>query len=98
MSHHTALILHVHVPNAAYKVGDEISQVVVTEAIATGADQLANTARTKLPAQPNNACREALRARFVTEMTAALTHADGPYTAPDCARHSLSTGPIDRRS
>jgi hypothetical protein len=82
MTHHTALILRVHVPSAAHEVGDEIGQVALVEAIATQADQIADKPGTDLLAQPNDACHEALRAHVVTEMTAALTHAASTYTAP----------------
>jgi endonuclease/exonuclease/phosphatase family metal-dependent hydrolase len=55
----------------------------------------AATAAAELLEEPTVACREALRARVIKEMTPALIVAGDTNTAPDSVRYALTTGHTD---
>jgi hypothetical protein len=73
MSHSNPLIRHVHLDDAgSYKIGDEIWQQPLADAIRAEAEIIAECASLDLLQSPGCAGRDALRDRAVAEMTAAL--------------------------
>jgi hypothetical protein len=81
MSYSTPLILQVHLADAdPYRLGDEIWQQSLRDAISIEAEIVADHAGPDLLPMPNPAARVALRDRIVAEMTAALQQIGDTYT------------------
>ncbi len=88
------MILKVHLQGAAsYYVGDEIWQESLADAIQAEAETIAGYAGSDLLESPDQAHRDALRDRFVDEMTSALVSIGDRYGAPDGVLYSLIEQP-----
>ncbi|MGI8863845.1 MAG: hypothetical protein ACR2JH_05510 [Solirubrobacteraceae bacterium] len=84
------MILKVHLDGAAYHdVGDEIWHESLADAIQAEAETIASCAGSDLLQSPDQAHRNALRARIVGEMTAALGSIGDRYRAPDGVLYTL---------
>jgi hypothetical protein len=91
MSNSNPLILQVHVPGAEpYKIGDEIWQQSLGDAIRAEAETIADYAGPDLLRLSGHAGRLALRDRIVAEMTVALRQIGDTYTSPDGVVHTLT--------
>jgi hypothetical protein len=81
------MILKVHLQGAvSYAVGDEIWQEPLADVICAEADMIAGYADAEAF---GNATRDVLRARVITEMTAALVSPGDSYLAPDRVLYTL---------
>ena len=88
------LILRVHLAGAEpYRIGDEIWEQSLDEAIRFEASIIAQDAGSDLLQSPSQAHREQLRDQLIAEMTAALTQPGDSYQAPDGVRYSLTFAP-----
>ena len=84
------MILKVHLHGAeSYDVGDEIWQMSLLEAIHAEAETIAGYAGSDLLESPDQAHRDALRDRIVSEITSALVSVGDVYRAPDGVLYSL---------
>ncbi len=84
------MILKVHLQGAAsYDIGDEIWHESLADAIRAEAETIAAYTGSDQLASPDQAHRDALRDRFVDEMTSALVSVGDRYRAPDGVLYSL---------